>query len=96
MSQQTYFKPFDALTFATVTAYRSRFVKLLVTDQPSSIHCDLADVQTCDSAGLAFLIDAQRLCRTHNTQLVIVHISSDIRALAKLYGVEKILDYEEL
>ncbi len=96
MSEQTYFKPSNLLTFATVTAHRSRFVKLLTLDQPSSIHCDLADVQTCDSAGLAFLIDAQRLCRTHNTLLVIEHMSADILALAKLYGVEKILDHEEL
>lgn len=95
MTKQGYFKPSQFLTFATVTAQRSQFIALLETEHPSSIHCDLSEVQICDSAGLAFLIDARRLCQNKKTNLTIEHASVDILALAKLYGVEKIIDNEE-
>ncbi len=92
---KSYFKPSNTLTFETVTEQRSQFLTLLESAPSSTIHCDLTDVRTCDSAGLAFLIDAKRLCCTQNTNLLIEHVSVDILALAKLYGIEKILDNEE-
>lgn len=95
MTKQRYFKPSKFLTFATVTEQRAQFMKLLETAPIESIHCDLDGVQICDSAGLAFLIDAKRLCHKQNRQLHIENASIDILALAKLYGIEKILDNEE-
>ncbi|MCX7119302.1 MAG: STAS domain-containing protein [Legionellales bacterium] len=95
MTKQSYFKPSQNLTFATVTAQRAQFAALLAKQQSSSIHCDLTDVQLCDSAGLAFLIDARRMCQSQNSNLVIAHASVDVIALAKLYGIEKILDNDE-
>lgn len=92
---KSYFKPSNALTFETVTEQRSRFTALLASQQMSSMHFDLTDMKTCDSAGLAFLIDVKRLCGSQNTALIIEHASVDVLALAKLYGIEKILDNEE-
>lgn len=95
MTKQSYFKPPTPLTFDTVTVHRSRFKELLEREQGANICCDLSDVQVCDSAGLAFLIDVRRLCHHQNTQLIIENASVDILALAKLYGLEKILENEE-
>ncbi len=95
MTKQSYFKPSQNLTFATVTAQRAQFAALLAKEQPLRVHCDLTDVKLCDSAGLAFLIDARRMCQSQKSNLVIEHAPVDMLALAKLYGIEKILDYDE-
>lgn len=95
MTNQRYFKPSKFLTFATVTEQSEQFMELLEMTPIASIHCDLGGVQICDSAGLAFLIGAKRLCRKQNSQFHIENASIDILALAKLYGVEKFLDNEE-
>ena len=94
--KKSYFKPSNALTFDTVTEQRSRFAALLASQPTSSMHCDLTDMKTCDSAGLAFLIDVKRLCASQNTALIIEHAPVDVLALAKLFGIEKILDNEEI
>ncbi|PJD93631.1 MAG: hypothetical protein CK424_02205 [Legionella sp.] len=91
MSDSNHFKPIDPLTFETATANRSRLITLLDSVQSDAIYCDLRGVQSCDSAGLAFLIDAQRLCRQRSKRWVMEYLTEDIRALAKLYGVEQIL-----
>lgn len=91
MSDQNYFKPSNQLTFETVTENRQRFMVLLQHKQFASIHCDLSDVDKCDSAGMAFLVEARRLCQQQRTVLMIEYIPSEIRALAKLYGIEQIL-----
>ena len=91
MTDSNYFKPVHALTFATVSADRVRLIALLKASDAKSIHCDLSAVQTCDSAGLALLIDIRRLCGQFGMTLIIDHIPDDVRALATLYGVELIL-----
>ncbi len=91
MSDSNQFKPLDQLTFETVTTHRLRLITLIDSAQSDEIHCDLTEVHTCDSAGLAFLMDAHRLSRQRSKRLVIGHLTNDIRALAKLYGVEHIL-----
>ncbi|HVT63346.1 MAG TPA: STAS domain-containing protein [Legionellaceae bacterium] len=91
MAQIDYFKPLQALTFETVTENKSQLLTLLKKTTVTVISCDLSDIRLCDSAGLAFLIEAQRVCQGQSIALQIDHISEDIRALAKLYGVEKIL-----
>ena len=95
MNKQTNFKPAKSLTFATVTEQNAQFMRLLKNADHSNIHCDLCEVDSFDSAGLAFLIGAKRLCRQQNGNFVIENASMDILALAKLYGIEKILDNEE-
>lgn len=91
MSDSNQFKPLDQLTFETVTANRARLITLLDSAECDEIHCDLREVHTCDSAGLAFLMDAHRLSRQRSKRWVIEHLTDDICALAKLYGVEHIL-----
>ena len=91
MTDFNYFKPVSILTFATVAADRVRLLELLKESQSKAIHCDLSEVQTWDSAGLALLIDMRRLCRQYGLELKIDHIPEDVRALAVLYGVELVL-----
>ena len=91
MTDSNYIKPVSILTIATVAADRVRLIALLKESPSKAIHCDLSAVQTCDSAGLALLIDMRRLCRHYGSTLKIDHIPDDVRALATLYGVELIL-----
>jgi phospholipid transport system transporter-binding protein len=91
MTDYNYFKPLKALTFATVAADRVRLIALLNESPSTAIHCDLSAVETCDSAGLALLIDMRRLCGQYGRTLRIEHIPEGVRALATLYGVELIL-----
>ena len=95
MNKQKKFKPAQSLTFATVSEQNAQFICLLQSSANHDIHCDLGDVAHFDSAGLAFLIGAKRLCSKTKGRFVIENASRDILALAKLYGIEKILDNEE-
>lgn len=91
MKQQKQFKPVQALTFATVMHHRSQLSQLLAQEPRMALRLDMSDVQICDSAGLAFLIDARRMCQQHQVALTVVHLSKEIVALAKLYGIEEML-----
>lgn len=91
MEKQQYFKPECHLTIDTVTADRRRFVSLINGTQSNTIHYDLSEVQAFDSAGLALLIDARRLCHHRQITLVIAPLSKELCALATLYGLEAIL-----
>ena len=84
------FKLAKHLTFATVAADKLQFIALLQSNKQDVICCDLSTVKTCDSAGLALLIDIRRLCRQERTPLSMENIPEAIRALAILYGVEQI------
>jgi len=86
-----YFKPSRNLTFATVKAEHAEFIRLLGMNKSNTMHCDLKEVSVCDSAGLAWLMDAWHKCSNQNIQLKINHASKDIEALAKLYGLDRIL-----
>ncbi len=90
-----YFKPLKNLTFATVNLERDNFAALIAKEQGSQIHCDLMDVQLCDSAGLAFLMDARRMCHQKNLKLLIANAPVDMLALAKLYGIDNLLKNNE-
>lgn len=90
MKLQT-FVPSSTLTFATVEADRKRFVKLAQKSAADGIFFDLSHVEHCDSAGLALLIEATRLCRHYKIQLEIIHMPEVITAWAAFCGVEKML-----
>ena len=84
------FKPTNQLTFATVQVESNRLLSLLGDKKITSLRFNLNDVVQCDSAGLALLIEAQRLCKQHNKKLIIEGMSEEIYALAEFCGVQTI------
>lgn len=58
-----YFKPGADLSFKSVVAMRSKLYQALREDKSGKFGLDLSDVRHCDSAGLALLIEARKLCK---------------------------------
>ena len=88
----TYFKPGTELTFNSVVAIRNKLFKLLKTDSNEIFCLDLTEVIHCDSAGLALLIEAKKLCKQHNKNFKVVGISTKTQSLAAFCGVNDILE----
>lgn len=86
------FKPSDKLTFQTVQADRGRLVRQLNDSVMTTLFFDLSQVDLCDSAGLALLIETKRLCKQHNKKLVIEGMPQSVHALAEFCGLETILN----
>lgn len=85
------FKPGTELTFKTVVAEHAKLLKALTIDKKPSFCLDLSDVIHCDSAGLAFLIEAKKLCQQKNKTFEVVGISSEALSLAEFCGVKSII-----
>ena len=85
------FIPSNQLTFNTVQSDVKRLFERLRNNKETSLCLDLRAVTQCDSAGLALLIEAKRLCKKHNKAFEIVGMSKAIQALAEFCGVESIL-----
>ena len=92
MSEQV-FKPSSELTFNNVQCDSQRLLKLLKDQKTSSVCMDLVDVALCDSAGLALLIEAKRLCTEFGKDLVMKEMPKVILSLAEFCGVETMLGY---
>jgi phospholipid transport system transporter-binding protein len=86
------FKPTNDLTFETVQQEGQRFFKLLSDDKTIKIGLELSGVLHCDSAGLAMLIEAKRMCHQYNKPLVIQGMPKAIVALADFCGVKTMLE----
>lgn len=86
------FKPDDDLTFKTVVDLRAKLFKALSTNAEAVFRLDLSNVAHCDSAGLALLIEARKLCTQKNKKLEIVGISPKTQSLAEFCGVKTILE----
>jgi phospholipid transport system transporter-binding protein len=87
----TYFKPSDELTFDTVVTNRADFYAQLLKDNSGKICLDLEKVVHCDSAGLAFLVEAKKLCKKHNKNLQLMGMASKTKSLAEFCGLEVVL-----
>ena len=92
MISERIFIPSPALTFDTAQPNISRLLKLLRKDKTTSILLDLNQVVQCDSAGLAFLIEAKRLSKQHQKPLTITGIPKMIGSLAEFCGVYALLE----
>lgn len=79
------------LTFSTVQQESQRFLKLVRDSKITALCLDLSEVHECDSAGLALLIEAKRLCKQYNKVLTIEKMPKMISTLATFCGVEGIL-----
>lgn len=86
------FKPSTELTFNTVQFDSVRLMELFKDNHTSSVSFDLAEVSLCDSAGLALLIEAKRLCMEFGKELVMKEIPKAILSLAEFCGVEAMLE----
>lgn len=92
MTNSTVFLPSNQLTFDTVEKDNRRLLSFV--DKLPSNSCltiNLEHVKKCDSAGLAFLIEAKRIAALNNRKCIIEHIDGHVLALAKFCGVESIL-----
>lgn len=91
MMHRSDFKPSNVLTFKTAQFDMDRFIQLLNCDKTNTIRLDLNQVTQCDSAGLALLVEAQRLCKKYKKNLAIDGVSEEIKTLAEFCGVQEIL-----
>lgn len=94
--KMTAFIPEKEMTFDTVGADRQRLLHYCRYLQSPILTLDLSQVSHCDSAGLAFLIEAKRLARAHRKSCHVQGMSKTIHALAQFCGVEKILSTDSL
>ena len=91
MVREVLFKPSCELSFNTVQSDGQRLLSVLRDNQTTTIRLDLCDVTHCDSAGLALLIEARRLCMQFDKVLMIEGMPRAISALAEFCGVETML-----
>lgn len=89
--QNKTFKPGLELTFKSVVSVRASLFKALLAE-PGDVFClDLSEVKHCDSAGLALLIEARKLCKQRNKVLNVIGVSPETQSLAEFCGVKSIL-----
>lgn len=88
----TSFKLGNELTFNSVQTERAKLYEALMA-QTGDVFClDLSAVRQCDSAGLALLIDARKLCLRAKKQFAVTGMSEQILSLAEFCGVKPILE----
>ncbi len=85
------FKPSDELTFDTVIANHHKLYQAIVSNQSGQFCLDLSQVSHCDSAGLALLIDAKKLCQQHQQDFSLFGLADKTRSLAEFCGVDDLL-----
>ncbi len=84
------FQPAVHLTFDTVELDRQRFIADLNQSAAPYALCrfDLSDVTRCDSAGLALLIEAKRLCNQRKIELEVHQMPDFMRFLAEFSDID--------
>lgn len=85
------FIPSTELSFSTVSFDRKRMLRSLQDSSVTSLCIDLNQVTHCDSAGLALLIEAKRLCKRYRKPFTIEGMSKEIYALVEFCGVQTVL-----
>lgn len=85
------FKPSHHLTFETIIENKRRLHAFLNEVQDRTWCFDLCQVEACDSAGIALLIDAKRLSQRGSRICQFEGASSAIHALIEFCGVEHVL-----
>ncbi len=89
------FKPSPNMTFQTVQEDCNRLHKFCEDSKEDVLIIDLSHLSHCDSAGLALLIEAKRICRLQNKICKISGMPKVIQALAEFCGVDEILGVDE-
>ena len=91
MTETSRFLPSDVLTFDTVSSDLARLAEHLEQHPKTTLALNLEHVTHCDSAGLALLIQARRLCQEKQSALRIEGMSQAILGLAKFCDVDTLL-----
>lgn len=89
---ESYFKPSTMLTFSTVHSDGERLHAFFRETSSDALYIDLSEVEQCDSAGLALLIEAKRLSRQYHKTLTIKGMPRVVLSLATFCGVESMLE----
>lgn len=90
--ERVHFKPGSELTFKSVVSVRAQLFKALMEETSDCFCLDLSEVKHCDSAGLALLIEARKLCKRSNKRFEVIGISAETQSLAEFCGVDGILE----
>lgn len=85
IAKETY-KPIERLTFETVEA-NTVTLKNHLNQDSCFFYLDLSEVEHCDVAGIAWLIDVMRRCYKLEKQVVMLGFTEVIAVMAKLCGV---------
>lgn len=86
------FLPSREMSFSTVMADRERLLAYCDALKTPLMVLDLSQVEQCDSAGLAFLIEAKRLARERNLACRIDGVTRAVHALAEFCDVDGLLE----
>ncbi|KTD06475.1 anti-anti-sigma factor [Legionella gratiana] len=89
---KVYFKPEVDLTFKSVVEVRAKLCHAFMEDKSDLFTLDLSNVRHCDSAGLALLIEARRLCKKNQKAFEVIGMPAETRSLAEFCGVKSILE----
>jgi len=84
------------LDFVSVPVLLSNVKKLLkqsLSHRPAQeyVEIDLANITQSNSAGIAFLLELNRLCHVANKRLRIKNMSEQMQVIARVHGVDKTL-----
>ena len=85
------FIPSSHLTIGTVEANSKRLMAFMRDAQSTKFSLDLSQVTVCDSAGLALIIEAKKLCTRYRKTFSVTSIPQSIHALAEFCGVDQIM-----
>ncbi len=88
MGRMVRFLPTETLTVDTVSSDLNRFLELIHTNPEAEIVFDLTHVLQCDTAGLALLIEAKRLCALQQSKLKVANMPDETLKLATFCGLE--------
>lgn len=77
------------LSFATISSLLAQGNAMF--EGRGQVILDLEKVERADSAGLALLVEWLRLARRRNVPLVIRNITPQLRAMAKVTGLDQVL-----
>ncbi|KTD58842.1 anti-anti-sigma factor [Legionella sainthelensi] len=89
---RVHFKPDVDLTFKSVVEVRAKLYQALIDDKSDLFTLDLSNVKHCDSAGLALLIEARKLCKKSNKAFEVIGMPAETQSLAEFCGVKSILE----
>jgi phospholipid transport system transporter-binding protein len=84
------FKVSGVLNFDTVPAMMKNAKRLLSSAESATI--DFSQVESCNSAGLAVVLEMARIMRQQNKSICFVSLPEQIRTFARAYSVEKELE----
>lgn len=86
------FELINNLTINTVQSVRDRLLFRIQNNESKSVVVDLSGVESCDTSGIAFLVDLKKQCHRYSKDLQFTKIPQKITDLANFYEVGKILN----